>query len=61
MSDIRPGDEVLIIAKVIEVVDASQTLDLVVEFGNDPVNRATITDSDLARQQGKVLVKRSEG
>ena len=56
---ITPGDEVLVIATVIAALDASQTIDLIVEITDmdgEPV-RLYITDANIAYQNGEPMTR----
>jgi hypothetical protein len=56
---IRPGDEVLVIATVVTVLDASQTLDMTVRVGSSG-SVAYVTDADLIHKDGEILVRGRE-
>jgi preprotein translocase subunit YajC len=51
----KVGDEVLVIGRIVEVTDASQSIDVTVEFSDG--QRVVVTDAQLAHSNGTVLTR----
>lgn len=52
---LKPGDRVLVVATVVKVMDASQTVDIVVEV--QPGFGISITDNNLLHNQTEPIVQ----
>lgn len=51
----RPGDQILVVARVVDVVDSSQSIDLTVDIyrGEGRMHRIDITDSQVYTYRGE--------